>query len=391
MKMESISLLVEMEKKMGSLITSMHNQNLASKPSKAAPKLYTMKEASKLIGRTYTAIREAEKSGKLPPPEMGPNNRRVGYTLKDINRARELFKTRLRRDPNKDDCIRLSFSNLKGGSAKTSSAVHAAQYLAEAGLRVLLVDCDPQASATTTMGYNPDSDIDEQDTLLPYLEAEAPDLSYAIRSTFWPGLDLIPANLKLFSAEYVLAREASPIALQRLRSGLESVEENYDVIILDPAPSLGLLCLSVMNAANAIVIPSPASSYDMYSTRSFLTMLIETMDTLENLGMEVDLKFVKLMVTRLDENSEIQVALAEILPDHLGVAVLRNAVRKTAALDRAGLHGRTIYEMSAENMPRKTWTRALTHFNRANNEILTLIKKSWPSYKSDLRNGGTID
>lgn len=386
---ESITLLADMEGKMGNLINSMHAQNLASKPSKVDPKRYTMKEAARLIGRTYTAIREAEKCGNLPDPEMGPNNRRVGYTLKDINAARDLFKTRLRRNPVTDECIRLSFSNFKGGSAKSTSAVHAAQYFAQAGLRVLLVDCDPQASATTTMGYIPDSDINEEDTLLPYLEAEAADLTYAIRSTFWTGLDLIPANLQLFSAEYVMAKEASTTALQRLRTGLESVEDNYDVIILDPAPSLGLLSLSVMNAANAIVIPTPAATYDLYSTRSFLRMLIETMDTLANLGMEIDLKFVKMMITRLDENSEIQVALAEILPDHMGVSVLRNSVRKSAALDRAGLHGRTIYEMNSENMPRKTWTRALNHFNLANEEILTLIRKSWPSQKTELRTANT--
>jgi len=383
--MESIDILTDMEERMGNLINSMHEQNLATKPSKDEPKRYSMREAAKMIRRSYTAIREAEKNGHLPAPVMGPNNRRLGYTLKDINKARDHFKTRLRRNRKTDDCTRMTFSNFKGGSAKTTSAVHAAQYFAQAGLRVLLVDCDPQASATATMGYIPDRDIDEELTLVPFLEGQEPTLEYAIRPTFWTGLDLIPSNLQLFSSEGMIANEASTVALQRLKMGLETIEENYDVIIMDPPPSLGMISLSVMNAANAIIIPSPAASYDLYSTRAYLSMLIKTLEVLENHDVEIDLKFVRLLVTRLDENSEIQTALADMLPNHLGISVIRNAVRKSAALDRAGIYGRTIYEMTPENMPRKTWSRALKHFDSANQEILTLIRKSWPSQVQELR------
>jgi len=383
--MESIDILTDMEERMGNLINSMHEQNLATKPSKDEPKRYSMREAAKMIRRSYTAITEAEKNGHLPAPVMGPNNRRLGYTLKDINKARDHFKTRLRRNRKTDDCTRMTFSNFKGGSAKTTSAVHAAQYFAQAGLRVLLVDCDPQASATATMGYIPDRDIDEELTLVPFLEGQEPTLEYAIRPTFWTGLDLIPSNLQLFSSEGMIANEASTVALQRLKMGLETIEENYDVIIMDPPPSLGMISLSVMNAANAIIIPSPAASYDLYSTRAYLSMLIKTLEVLENHDVEIDLKFVRLLVTRLDENSEIQTALADMLPNHLGISVIRNAVRKSAALDRAGIYGRTIYEMTPENMPRKTWSRALKHFDSANQEILTLIRKSWPSQVQELR------
>lgn len=255
---------------------------------------------------------------------------------------------------------------------------------------MLIVDCDPQASATATMGYIPDNDIDEESTLLPYLEGDRPDLGYAIRSTYWPGLDLIPANLQVFSAEYQMAKEASTTALQRLRTGLEAIEDRYDVIVLDPPPSLGLISLSVMNAANAIVIPTPAASYDLFSTRAFLKMLTETLDTLADLGMPINFKFVRMLITRLDENSEMQSTLAAMLPDYLGVSVIRSAVRKSAALDRAGMFGRTIYEMDADNMPRKTWNRALNHFNRANEEILSLIRRSWPSHATQMRQAAEI-
>lgn len=387
---DSMHILADMEKRMDSLITSMHQQNLATKPGKTEPKRYSMKEAADLIGRTPVAIRDAEKVGHLTQPETAENGRRVGYTLEDINAARDHFGTRIKRNVDTDECIRLAFANFKGGSAKTTSAVHAAQYIAQAGLKVLLVDSDPQASATATMGYIPDNDIKEDQTLLPYLEGSEGSLEYAIRRTYWHGLDLIPANLEVFSAEYQMAKEASITALQRLRLGLEGIEENYDVIIIDPPPSLGMISLSVMHAANAIVIPSPAASYDIYSTRAFLKMLIETLDTLENLGMDMNFKFVRLLITRLDENSEMQAAMSELLPDYLGISVIRSSVRKSAALDRAGMHGRTLYEMDAENMPRKTWNRALAHFNKANEEILMQIRKAWPSHKAMLREAAEI-
>lgn len=111
---DSIKVLHDMEQRMEQLISSMHEQNLATKPGKHEPKRYTMKDAAEMVGRSYTAIREAEKSGALKDPEMGENNRRLGYTLHDINAARDHFKTRLRRDRDADECVRLAFANFKG-------------------------------------------------------------------------------------------------------------------------------------------------------------------------------------------------------------------------------------------------------------------------------------
>ena len=381
--MATIDNLRDIRDRLTSLVKAIHEQNLHEEPGKLQPKYYSMREAADMVGRSYRAIRDAELAGQLPAPEVGENGRRLGYTLSDINRARDHFKTRLVRGEDEAP-VRIAFANFKGGSCKTTSAVHAAQYLAQAGLRVLLVDCDPQGSATATLGYYPDGDIDPEDTLLPYLEGERVSLEYAVRKTYWDSLDLVPANLYLFDAEYRIAAEAST-ALERLRVGLEGIEGSYDVIVMDPPPALGMLSLSVMHAANALIITTPAGTYDIFSTRSFADMLVDIAETLERKGVRVDYKFVKLMVTRLDENSESQTALVSILPDFLGPGVMNQMVRKSAALDRAGLHGRTIYEMTADKMPRRTWNRALNHFDRANEEILNMIRRTWPSHKRTLR------
>ena len=387
--MTTIDTLRDLERRMTNLIRSIHESNLNEAPGKLKPKRYSMKDAAALIGRSYTAIRQKEVEGILPEPERGENGRRSGYTLADINRARELFGTRLQRAPT-DPPIVLAIANFKGGSAKTTSAVHAAQYLTEAGLRVLLIDMDPQASSTATFGYAPDDDIGDDETVLDYLEGNRENLSYCIRQTYWDGLDLAPANLVLYNAEYRMAAEASSVALQRLRVAVESVQDNYDVIIIDAPPALGMISLSVMHAANALIIPTPAAIYDLHSTRAFLTMLVEVAESLERYGIAVEYKFIRLMITRLDENSESQARLVEILPNVLGTHLLRHHIRRTAALDRAGMHGRTVYEMTAEHMPRRTWQRALNHFNGANSEILSLIRRAWPSHAEALRSAAEI-
>ena len=121
-------------------------------------------KAAELVGRTAAAIREAEKDGRLPPPPRTENNRRVGYTLAQLNDMRGLFGTRPWRAAT-DPCCVIAVQNFKGGVGKSTLSVHLAQYLAIKGYRVALIDCDSQASATTLFGYVPHLDLTEEDPL----------------------------------------------------------------------------------------------------------------------------------------------------------------------------------------------------------------------------------
>jgi chromosome partitioning protein len=161
-------------------------------------------KAAELVGRTAAAIREAEKDG-LPPPPRTENNRRVGYTLAQLNDMRGLFGTRPWRAAT-DPCCVIAVQNFKGGVGKSTLSVHLAQYLAIKGYRAALIDCDSQASATTLFGYVPDLDLTEEDTLYPFLRHDDMEsLDYALRKTHFDGLELVPANLRLFQSEYEIA------------------------------------------------------------------------------------------------------------------------------------------------------------------------------------------
>jgi len=352
-------------------------------------KRYSMKEAEELVSRSHQAIRDAEEDGRLDPPEKGPNGRRLGFTLTQINKMRDVFGTRpvLGAD---DEPVVLAVSNFKGGSAKSTLSTHLAEYLARAGYRVLLVDCDSQASATSTFGYLPDDDLGEDDTLLPYLRDEEDNLAYAIRSTYWDGLDLLPANLRLYQAEYELAHDVTPETFAMLRDGIQEIAHNYQIIILDPPPALGMISLNVMYAANALIIPMPPAMYDFSSTISFLTMLYETMDVIEKRVGSVDYKFVKLAITRFDENKSAQSALVDLSESELGNALLSAKFKESAEIVTAGNLQRTVYELDRPTTSARVHKRCLNVLDAVNGEIELLIRKSWPSHAKKLREAGLL-
>ena len=162
---------------------------------------FSLTEAQDLVGRSASAIRDAETDGRMSEPDLGSNNRRLGFTQAQLNQLRQVFGTQPWRDES-DEPIIMAISAFKGGVGKSTTAVHFAQYLALHGYRVLLVDGDPQASATSLFGYIPDLELTDEDTLSPFFRDEADTLSYAIRKTYWDGLDLIPSNLLLYETEY---------------------------------------------------------------------------------------------------------------------------------------------------------------------------------------------
>ncbi len=118
------------------------------------------------------------------PTKNDSTGSRKGYSLDEINTIRKLFPPAFVRNPKTDAPCILAVQNFKGGVGKSTIAVHLSQYFTIQGFKVLLIDLDSQASTTTMMGYNPDIDISEDDTLLPFLLGEEQSLDYAIRDTY---------------------------------------------------------------------------------------------------------------------------------------------------------------------------------------------------------------
>lgn len=350
---------------------------------------FTISKAAELVSRTPAAIRDAEKDGRLPEPSRGDNNRRERYTLAQLNDMRGVFGTRPYRAPEDPPCV-IAVQNFKGGVGKSTVAVHLAQYLAIRGYRVALVDCDSQASATTLFGYVPDLDLTEDDTLYPFLrEDERTSLDYALRKTHFDGLELIPANLRLFNSEYELAarmaRGGFESLLNRLKVGIDSIADRFDIIVMDPPPALGAISLSVLRAANALVVPVPPTVMDFSSTAAFLSMLDETIEQLAERGMAPQLQFLRFVASKVDENKSMQKELLHLMRTLFGHAMVRTPLKDSAEIDNATARLMTVYELDGPATSSAVRNRCLGYLDGVNSEIEVDIRSMWPSHQPALR------
>ena len=306
---------------------------------------------------------------------------------------REVFNTRPWRESGDPPAV-IAVQNFKGGVGKSTVSVHLAQYLAIQGYRVCLVDCDSQGSSTAMFGLIPDLDVTEDETLYPFIRnAEMSSLAYAVKETAWDGLYLVPANLRLYSAEYELAARVArsePALLNRLAEGIASVSDHFDVIILDPPPALGTISLSVMRAANALLVPIPPTVVDFTSTTSFFAMLHETIGVLTDRGFPVDLRWIRILATRADEGKSMQRELLGLMRTVFGDMMLRTVLKDSAEIDNASARMMTVYDLDGPVTSRETYQRCLTYLNGVSAEVETLIRLTWPSQASRLRVEGVL-
>lgn len=373
------------------VLSALRNDVFAPEGIKTLRRTWTISDAAALAGRSQQTIRLAEKEGKLPPPTRTANGRRCGYTLERINHMREAFSTRPWRAAT-DEPVIISFSNFKGGVGKSSFACHTAQYFAIRGYRVLLVDLDSQASTTTVFGFNPDLQIGPDDTIAAYLLGEQHTLHYAIRKTHWPGVDLIPSALHFYGAEYELAAQVSGNVelLETLRAGLDGVSDAYDLIILDPPPALGLVSISALVAANALIIPVPPANIDFASTGHFFGMVIDTLASLRRHGVDPSYKFLKVAISKYDERKSTQVAIVEMMRQVFGNYLLTTPVKDSAEIDNASARFETVYEQPGPLTSREVHRRCVAYLDGLNRELEVLVRGTWPSHHESLRKAGLM-
>ena len=158
----------------------------------------------------------------------------------------------------------IAFANQKGGVGKTTTAINLAAALFERGKRVLLCDFDPQGNATSGFGVDPRS---LETSIYDLIVADEPDVKSAIVSTKW--VDLIGANVNLAGAELDLI--AMDDREKRLRGVLDRVREDYDYIFIDCPPSLGLLTLNCLCAADSFLVPLQCEYYALEGLSQLMT------------------------------------------------------------------------------------------------------------------------
>lgn len=341
-------------------------------------------EAAQLLGCSTNRIRMAEEDGRLPSPPPSVNGRRPGYDIEQLLRMREVLDASPRRRA-EDPAAIIAVQNFKGGVGKSTVTTHLAHYLAVQGYRVLVVDCDSQATTTTLFGFNPHFNVEREETLYPYLSIDPTqaDLLYAVKRTPWPNVDLIPSNLELFDVEYELAaagvdgQSVLATRFRKLKQGLSDLARDYDIVILDPPPALGTISLAVMQAANALLVPLAATTPDFCSTVQFLSMMDQVLRQLEEAGIAVDYGFVRLICSKLDGNDPSHAMVRAIMDQTFGPALLPVPILESAEISHAALRMMTVYELGRPIGTARTHKRCRANLDEALGQVEQLVRAGW--------------
>lgn len=213
----------------------------------------------------------------------------------------------------------IAMCNQKGGVGKTTTTINLGAALAEYGRRVLIVDFDPQGAASVGLGINA---LDMEQTIYTLLMNPKADVRTTVCHTATENLDIIPANIDLSAAEVQLVNEvARESALARV---LRHVEADYDVILIDCQPSLGLLAVNALTAAHGVIVPVEA---EFFALRG-VALLVETIETVRD-RINPRLKIDGIVATMVDSRTLHSREVLQRLQEAFGDLVFDTRIGRT--------------------------------------------------------------
>lgn len=367
-----------------------HHKHTFPPESEKGIRNFAPAEAAKLIGIHEGYLRQVAADGKGPAPST--INGRRSYSVDDIHALRKQLdqgsRGHRRYLPYREDAEHLqviTVMNFKGGSGKTTTAAHMAQYLALHGYRVLAIDLDPQASLSALFGHQPEIDVGPNETLygaLRYDDRRRP-IAEVVRATYIPDLHLVPGNLELMEFEHETPRalmQRTPgdsLFFARVGQAIAQAQNLYDVVIIDCPPQLGYLTLSALTAATAVLITIHPQMLDVMSMSQFLLMTGDLLDQVGNAGASTNYDWMKYLVTRFEPSDGPQNQMVAFLRSIFGEHVLIHPMVKSTAISDAGLTNQTLFEIDRQQFTRATYDRAMESMNNVNSEIESLIRKAW--------------
>ncbi len=337
------------------------------------------------------------KKDELLPQGVQVNARRREFSLQDIHRLQRAFGITPRRPADRRPLV-VSICNFKGGVAKTTTTAHLAQYLCLHGYRVLAVDLDAQASLTQMFGILPHTEVPSAQTARPFFEGPVfpsgepnPDwtgtLATAIQKTHWDQLDLIASNLGLYGAEFSIAArirgEENFLFYRLLADALETVRDDYDVILLDTAPSLSFVNSNALFAADALVITLPPAFMDLQSASLFFELIADVVRTINQVqGEQKTFEFGAVLLTKFKPGDANHLKIGSWIRSFLS-DTFTHAMIQSVVLEKLSPRLLTLYEVDHADESakyegdRRAFERAIEAMDNVNGEIAQLIQTVW--------------
>jgi chromosome partitioning protein len=247
----------------------------------------------------------------------------------------------------------IAMTNQKGGVGKTTTTINLGAALAEAGRKVLMVDMDPQGSLSIGLGVNPDDLVGKKTVYDMLMDTTAVPASDVVVKTSVDGLDLLPANIQLSAAELRLAGEvAREYALDR---AFESVRPLYDYILIDCQPSLGLLTVNALTAADGVVIPMECEFFALRGVEMLRETISKVQERLNN-RLTID----GVLPTMVDARTLHTRETIQAVLDAFGDAVFHTTISRTVKFPETTKAGVSIIEQApnssgAQNYRNLAW------------------------------------
>ena len=252
----------------------------------------------------------------------------------------------------------LSLVNVKGGVGKTTTAVNlAAAFAAEGGLRTLLLDLDPQGSATFSLGIGQE---ESEPSVADLLLGDRP-VQEVIRPTGVKGLDLVSGSMSLSGADLELARKQQP--QRRLARALAPVRRRYDMVILDCPPGLGVLTLNGLAASQACIVPVVPHDLDMEA----LNRCLQAVESMTGLGRKPQL--LGIVLTMVDHRTRVTDEVVAGIREAYARDVFETEIPINIRLAEAPGYGRTIFDY-------ESWSTGAQSYRQLGGEVLRRGRKT---------------
>lgn len=282
---------------------------------------------------------------------------------------------------------KIAIGNFKGGVSKTTTAMTLAQGLSLFGRRVLIMDLDPQASLTALTGILADSEVEDDQTALPLMYGDQTSLDYAVQSTYWDGIDLIPASAALFGAEFYLPFKQSKDSKFQfwnvLNKGMDSLLDRYDAIIIDTPPALSYMTINAFMAADGLIVPTPPSALDYASSTQFWNLFSDLSNSMQQVapGLDKTFDFIHVLLAKVDHSQAATHVVREWIKKTYESLVLPIEVPTTTVTQSAAAEFGTVYDISKYEGSLKTYQRAREAYDRLAEIVDQQLVALWTAKK----------